>query len=50
MVEIKKTDGSAKSLMDEKLVKKRAEKRKQLETQLSKTTAKINGIKNKKPQ
>ena len=50
MVEIKTINGSAKSLMDGRLIKKRAEKRKQLERQLSKNTIKINNLKIKKTQ
>ena len=48
LVEIKTIDGSAKSIMDDRLIKKRAEKRKQLERQLSKITMKINELKIKR--
>ena len=48
MVEIKTIGGSAKSVMDDRLIKKRAEKRKRLGRQLSKNMMKINKIKIKK--
>ena len=50
MVEIKTIDSSAKSAMDDRLIKKRAEKRKQLERQLSENMTKINKLKIKKAQ
>ena len=50
MVEIKTIGSSAKSVMDDRLIKKRAEKRKRLERQLSKNMMKINKIKIKKTQ
>ena len=50
MVEIKTIGGSAKSVMDDRLIKKRAEKRKRLGRQLSKNMMKINKIKIKKTQ
>ena len=48
MVQIKTIDGSTKNAMDDKLINKRAEKRKQIERQLIENKMKINKLKIKK--